>query len=49
VNERTLITLVSEGTIAAGVWVSRSSTNFTQSALFHNLYLLAPTVGTGWV
>jgi hypothetical protein len=30
--------LVSGGTVAAGAWVSRSPTNFTQSAILRNLH-----------
>jgi hypothetical protein len=40
VNERTMITLVSRGSVAAGAWVSRSLTNFTQSALLRHLNFL---------
>jgi hypothetical protein len=49
VNERTLITLVSEGAIAAGAWVSYSPTKFTYSTLFHSFYHLTSIVGKGWV
>jgi hypothetical protein len=48
VNERTLITLVSEGTMAAGAWVSCSLTNFTQSMLFYSFYHLTSIVGKDW-
>jgi hypothetical protein len=32
--------LVSGGTVAAEAWVSRSSTNFTQSVLLHHPHFL---------